>query len=57
MEFIKDCVSNKMSLNDIATKYGIEPDKVLERYYEERAKYTLGELLDAVLEVYDKDVE
>lgn len=57
MEFIKDCLSNKMSLRDVATKYGIEPDKVLERYYEERAKYTTSELVQAVLEVYYNEVQ
>lgn len=56
MEFIKDCVSNTMSLRDVATKYGIEPDKVLERYYEERAKYTNSELMQAVFEVYYKEI-
>lgn len=52
MEFIKDCLSRKMSLKAVATKYGIEVDDILERYHEERAKYTDEEIAQVMNDVY-----
>ena len=32
MEFIKDCLNVKMTLQDVATKWGITLDELVERY-------------------------
>ena len=52
MEFIKDCLSRKMSLRDVATKYGITLDDVLDRYCRERSKFTDAEIEAIMYEVY-----
>lgn len=56
MEFIKDCLSRKMGLKAVATKYGIEVDDILERYHEERVKYTDKEIEVIMNEVYYQQV-
>ena len=43
MEFVKDCLNVKMTLQDVATKYGMTMDELVERYQQERAKYTDAE--------------
>lgn len=52
MEFIKDCLSRNMSLRDIATKYDITVDEVIDKYYQERAKYTEEEIVRVMYNVY-----
>ena len=52
MEFIKDCLSRKISLKAVATKYGIEVYDILERYHEERAKFTDEQIEVIMNEVY-----
>lgn len=52
MEFIKDCLSREMSLRAVATKYGIEVDDMLERYHQERSKYSDEEIEQVMQEVY-----
>lgn len=50
MNFIKDCLSNKMSLRDIQNKYGI--DDIWAKYHEERAKYTEEQINNIMEAVY-----
>ena len=52
MEFIKDCLSRKMSLRDVATKYGISLDEVLGKYHQERAKLSEQQINQIMNEVY-----
>ena len=52
MEFIKDCLSRKMSLGDVAIKYNIDVEDVLPKYLKEKAKYTQSELNSIMEEVY-----
>lgn len=52
MEFIRDCLSRKMTLRDVATKYGITLDEVMEKYHQERAKYTDEEIVQVMNDVY-----
>ncbi len=52
MEFIKDCLSRKMSLKAVAAKYDIGVDDILERYYQERAKFTDEEIDEVMQNVY-----
>lgn len=52
MEFIKDCLSRKMSLKDVATKCGITLDEVMDKYHEERSKLTDEEVERIMNEVY-----
>lgn len=52
MEFIKDVLGRKMSLRDVATKYGIAVDDILERYHQERSKYSDEEIEQVMQEVY-----
>lgn len=57
IEFIKDCLSNKLGLKEISEKYGIDRDKVCDTYMEERKKYTLYELCKIMEEVYNEETE
>lgn len=52
MGFIKDCLSRRMSLRDIAVKWNIDIDDVLTKYLEEKAKYTQDEINQVMEEVY-----
>lgn len=52
MSFIKDCLSRRMSLSDIAVKWNIDIDDVLTKYLEEKAKYTQDEINQVMEEVY-----
>ena len=52
MEFIKDVLSRKMSLKQVCQKYNIAMDDILERYHEERAKYTDEEIAQVMNDVY-----
>lgn len=52
MEFIKDCLNRKMSLHDVATKYNISINDIMERYHEERSKYTDEQIEEVMNEVY-----
>lgn len=54
MQFLKDCLSRKMTLREVADKYGITLDDVMERYHKERAKYTDSEIEVIMNEVYYK---
>ena len=57
IEFIKDCLSDKMSLKVIGEKWGIDRDKVYDTYMEERKKYTVFDLYQIIREVYYEDAE
>lgn len=57
IEFIKDCLGNKLGIADIAAKYGIDRDKVYDTYMEERKKYTVNELYQIIREVYYEEAE
>lgn len=52
IEFIKDCVSNSMSLKDIGEKYGIPKDEVYDVFMEERKKYSESDITQIIYEVY-----
>lgn len=52
MDFIRDCLSRKMSLRAVATKYGITLDDVIERYHQERTKFTDEQIEQIIYEVY-----
>lgn len=52
MEFIKDVLSRDMKLKDVCTKYGVAMDDILERYHEERSKYTDDEIEEVMKDVY-----
>ena len=52
MEFIKDCLSRNMSLRAVATKYNITLDEVMDRYHEERSKYSDAEIEVIMNEAY-----
>lgn len=52
MKFIKDLLSRDMKLKDVCTKYGVAMDDILERYHEERSKYTYDEIEEIMKDVY-----
>lgn len=54
MEFIKDVLSRKMSLKQVCRKYNIDMDDILERYHQERAKFTDEQIEVIMNEVYYK---
>lgn len=54
MEFIKDLLRHDMKLKDVCTKYGVTTDDILERYHEERSKYTDDEIEEVMRNVYYK---
>lgn len=56
MEFITDILSRNMSLKQVCQKYGIGMDDILERYHQERAKFTDEEIDEAMQNVYYKQV-
>ena len=51
-EFMKDCLSRTMSLNDVAIKYGIELEDVLPTYLAYKEKYTQEQIDEVMEEVY-----
>lgn len=52
MEFIMDILSRSMSLKQVCQKYGIAMNDVLERYHQERAKFTDEEIEEVMQNVY-----
>lgn len=56
MEFIRDILSRNMSLKQVCQKYGIGMDDILERYHQERAKFTDEEIDEVMQNVYYKQV-
>lgn len=52
MEFIKDCLSRKMTLREVANKWGITLDEVMDKYHEERAKFTDEQIEEVLCDVY-----
>ncbi len=52
MEFMKDCLSRKMSLRDVATKWNVTLDDVMDKYHQERSKLTDEEVERIMNEVY-----
>lgn len=52
MEFIKDCLSRKISLREVANKYGITLDEVMDKYHEERSKLNDEQVERIMNEVY-----
>lgn len=51
-EFMRDCLSRTMSLNDVAIKYGIELEDVLPTYMAYKEKYDQEEIDNIMEEVY-----
>lgn len=56
MEFIKDILSREMSLKQVCQKYDIDMNDILERYHQERAKFTDEQIEVITNEVYYKQV-
>lgn len=54
MEFVKDILSRSMSLKQVCEKYDIAIDDILERYRQERAKFTDEQIEVIMNEVYYK---
>lgn len=52
MEFVQDCLSRKMTLREVANKYGITLDDVMDKYHEERSKLTEEQIEGIMNEVY-----
>lgn len=52
MEFIKDVLNREMSLKQVCKKYDIAMDDILERYHQERAKFTDEQIEVIMNEVY-----
>nr|DAU44049.1 MAG TPA: Translation initiation factor IF-2, N-terminal region [Caudoviricetes sp.] len=52
MEFVKDCLSRKMSLRNVANKWNITLDDVMDKYHEERSKLTDEQVERIMNEVY-----
>lgn len=52
--FILDILSRDMKLKDVCTKYSVAMDDILERYQEERSKYTDDEIEEVMRNVYYK---
>lgn len=52
MNFIKDILSRDMSMKQVCKKYNVAMDDILERYHEERSKYTDEEIEEIMSEVY-----
>lgn len=52
MNFIKDCLSSKTSLRDVATKYNMSVEDVFLKYREERCNYTDEQIEQIMQEVY-----
>lgn len=57
IEFIKDCLGNKLGLKEISEKYGIDRDKIYDTYMEARKKYTVYELDQIIREVYYEETK
>ena len=51
-EFMRDCLSRTMSLNDVAIKYDIELEDVLPTYMAYKEKYEQEEIDNIMEEVY-----
>lgn len=54
IEFIKDVLSRKMSFKQVCKKYDITIDDILERYHQERSKFTDEQIEVIMNEVYYK---
>lgn len=54
MDFIKDCLNRNMTLREVARKYNITLDEVMDKYHEERGKYTDADIEEVMMNVYYK---
>lgn len=52
MEFVQDCLNRKMTLREVASKYDITLDEVMDKYHEERSKLTDEQLEKVMQDVY-----
>lgn len=52
MEFITNCLNRKMTLREVASKWNITLDEVMDKYHEERSKYTDEEIEEVLKSVY-----
>lgn len=55
MNFIIDVLSRKMSLRDVATKYDIDVDDVMDVYLQHKSQYTQSEIDEVMENVYIKN--
>ena len=51
-EFIKDCLSRELSLNEISLKYQIGVSDILDEYKASKLNYTDDEINKLMYEVY-----
>ena len=56
MEFIRDILSRSMSLKQVCQKYDIAMNDILERYHQERSKFTDEQIERIMNDVYYKQV-
>lgn len=54
MNFVRDCLSRELTLHQVADKYGISIDDIMDKYHEERSKLTDEEVDVIMNEVYYK---
>lgn len=54
MNFIKDCLSRELTLHQVADKYNISIDDIMDKYHEERSKHSEKEIEAIMNEVYYK---
>lgn len=52
MNFIKDCLSRELTLHQVADKYNINIDDIMDKYHEERSKYTDEQIEEVMKDVY-----
>ena len=52
MEFVQDCLSRKMTLRQVADKWSITLDDVMDKYHEERSKLTDEQVEKVMQDVY-----
>lgn len=51
-QFVRDCLSRKMSLQDVATKWNIEIEDILYAYQQAKSTFTKEEIEKIMNEVY-----
>ena len=52
MSFVRDCLDRKLTLRQVADKYGITLDEMMDKYHEERSKLTDEQVERIMNEVY-----
>lgn len=50
--YIEDCLSRKMTLREVANKYGITLDEVIDKYHQARTEFTDEQIEVIMNEIY-----